>query len=651
MNKKHYLVAAAFMAMAATNAHAQAVVSEDMTVEYPVTWGDLAGNDSIIIAGATVTMMNDPVNTCGLPIGDGTKLIMTDDAKIVMFDSPDKWYPTAEDAIELGFDPNDVVDGNTQEPVTSTAWNIRMDGSGTLVADSKCVLGGSVTGTGDLTIEMGDSTILNIDFFGFEGRLILKYKDGAKNNEFIIGGRFPGYCQNCGQNLSNPSCKCWCSIPWVMEVPDGVFLNAAVQSIENSKNIWSNQHTAFPAIVGKHSIYAPATLTLKPGAECTYDLISYTGGGDNRNLEIFSGENVTFTSPIDYTCSYLYIRNKYVGLWINSTFSEPTLQNMINCISVRNNDGFVGGIGNIGGNGIDCKDGTTTHIRPGEGFDQIGDLTITGNLYMNNNNALDVDFGANGAHDRLLMPNPEGACYVKGANTRLWINLLDEFYTAPKAGDYRVINAANFVPNTVYIIQHIGTKFADLDAETLADTINKWVAADSVRNATYTQEMKDSVSALWVADTMATGYYNLERIDTLGSYISQKVSWQVATREDGTREDSLPAGYSWYPTEWDGVYDEATIASMRDSLIDKKFFESGVISIYGPGYQEGNIITPPVTKIEDEVAAEEPNHGRIISSQIYTADGKIVPSAVKGINVIRNVYEDGTVTTRKVIIE
>lgn len=673
MKKHFYLAAAALLSMAATM-NAQQVITEDTEFTDPASWGSHVFDRDITIAGATVTFANEAMNTSAFHTLYVDTVRLYDGAKIVMFDSPDMWYPDEATREEWGSDLDDN-DGNL---MTQSSYVYKIMGDATIVCDSKGVIGGKIMSEpnceSSLTLVVGDSTVINADFFGFTGKLNIQYKEGVKSNTLFFGGVFPGYCVSCKNNLSNPSCKCWCTIPWVMEVPDNILLSAEVltlptytdnagNSIAPSSTIWSNQHTAFPQIIGKHSIYAPATLTLKPLAEATYDLQSWTGGGDTRNLEVFSGANVVFNGIIDYTCSYLYVRNKYVGLWINSDPATETLSNMVNCISVRNNDGFVGGIGNIGGNGIDCKSGVTTHIRPGAGFDLIGDLTINGNLWLQNNNALDVDFGANGNHDRLMMPNPEGKCNVSGENIRLWIQLLDEFYTAPKAGDYKVINAAAFIPNTVYETDTTGIRFGELDAAAQDEIVTKALTDSLItfpNSALSEAELKDSLKTAWAnkfewwanekykdRDTL---FYNISKIDTLSWEIKQKVVWMANKREDGSSLDSLPAGYSWYPTEWDNMgYDSLTLVTMRDSLINSKFFANGVISIYGPGYKEGNIILPP-TAAEDEATIEGVlDEKRVVSSQVYDAEGKAVPSPVTGVNIIRTKYSDGTETTRKII--
>lgn len=670
--KKSFTLAAAMLCIA-TGAYAQAVIESDVTLSMPYSYSDEIGGEATVeIAGATVTLGDEAMNTCALPFGSGTSITLMDGAKIVMFDSPDTWYPNPEDPTyeEPAIWGDDMKDAATGSYVTEIPWNLIVSGDATIELDSKCTLGGTiqVDSACTLTLVCGDSTKINADFSLSKGKVSLKYKEGAKNQTVLFGGTFPGMCPTCKTVAwSNASCKCWDPIAWVLEVEDGMLLKVV-----------DNAHTAFPEIYGKHSIETPRTLTLRPNVDFTYDFITYSGGGltyNNGNpngyhFELFSGANVTMTGIIDYTCQDFYIRNKYVGLWINSDPNVPTLKNQNGSISVRNNDGFVGGIGTIS-SGIACKDGTTTHIIPGEGYNQIGDLTILGSIWLGNNNAIDVDFGANGLSDRLMMPNAEGACNISGANTRLWINMLDEFYTAPKAGNYKIVNAANFVPNTVYFTDTTGTRFSELDPATQSEIANRVVFVDSLITFPYTQldnqGLVDSLMTAWAnlfeqfanpqkkdRDTL---FCHITKIDTTGSEVSQKVVWKTNTRENGTSCDSLPEGFSWYPVEWDELYaaNPDTIAVLRDSLISKNFFERGVITIYSKDWTEvsarENVYVNLDPNAIEEVGLPAENHGRIVSSQIYTTDGLAVPSYVKGLNIIRTKYEDGTVVTEKLYSE
>ena len=626
MRKYFYFVTAALLSTAATGLKAQTVIDKDTNITTPYYSSDFyEGEESVVIAGATVTMTHEAFNTCGLPHGDGTQITLTDGAKLVFFDSPDTWYPSEEDERNDEY-IDDLFDANGNI-ITAIPYNFVINESATIVLDSKCRLGGTFCGSGDLTLVVGDSTIVNSDFdaflngvngeHGFSGRLTIEYLESAVNKTVQFGSTFPGTCKGCNKYIGNQSCGCWCTIPWTLVVPDGTHLMEAEGSIGSS-------HIAFPAIEGKFSMYGPATITLKPIHECVYDIESITGGADNRNFEIFAGANVTFTNPIDYTCSYVYPRNKNVGIWVNS--QEPCFVNCINAISVRNNDGFVGGNGVIACD-IDCKSGTTTHICPGEAYGAVGNLTIQRNVYLNNNNAIDIDFGANGASDRLTVL---GQCKIAGANTRLWINLTEDFYATPKAGDYKLIDAVQFIPNTVYTTDTTGIRYSQYEG------FDQFIDSISVEN---NDADKDSIRLSW-----NDKFQFIEKIDTLSAEVSQKLEIKANKFEDGTYKDSLPEGYSWYPLEWNTQYDAELIPAMKDSLMAEKFFTKGIVSIYGPGYTEEIVNGPTgIESIIDNVGK------RVVETKIYTLEGREVLYPVKGVNIIRFRYDDGTVKSEKIL--
>ena len=279
MKKNFYLAIAACLALSATEVKAQAEIVSDYNATTAFDESDYAGETDVVIAGATVTFMNDAMNTCGLPFGDGTQIIMADDSKLVMYNSPDTWYPSPD--AEENADYIDYLFDSQGAEVTAFPFNFVIDGDATLVCDSKCRIGGTVTGAGTLTMVVGDSTIINTHFGGFTGKLVLQYRDEAVNQTIQFGSTFPGTCPSCAVYWGNPSCKCWCAIPWSMDVPNGAMLREAEGSIGNS-------HIAFPTINGECSLYGPATITLKPLEYSTYNFTSVTGGGDNRNFEIFS---------------------------------------------------------------------------------------------------------------------------------------------------------------------------------------------------------------------------------------------------------------------------------------------------------------------------------------------------------------------------
>lgn len=658
MNKNFYLTAAACFMLAATGVKAQHVVTEDMEVTLPASWGEFAGMDSIIIAGAKVTITSEPLNTCAFPFGDGSKLILVDGAELVMYDSPETWYPSAESALEAGIDPNDICDGATSEIYEVTPWNIGVSGEATIVADSKCRIGGNIfSQPGDsachLTIVMGDSTILAANFRSYFGKLTIKYRDEAKNNTILIGQGFPGNCWTCSNDYTKASSAvCWDGIPFVMSLPDNTLLKVYDKNVP----------MAYPAIEGENISIENGTghIFFRQNEDWTYNFASVTGGSDARNFELYAGGNATFLSDIQYVGKWAYPRN--CGVWING--QDSIFTGMLNEVSVRNSGGFVGGNG-ILACGISMKEGSGRDIVPGEAYFETGDLTVGGSVWLNNNNGLILDFGGEGDYDRLIVKGARAPkCYISGANTRIYVNILDEFHANPVAGDYQVVVADEFVPNTVYETDTTGTRFGEQDLA-VQQAVAKQLLEDSVitfpTSSKSETELIDSLCSAWA--TMFENFANpskkdrdtlfcyITKIDTVDWEINQAVDFRSNKKEDGTYWNELPEGYSYYPLDIYTQYaDSAQADSAGKALISEKFFSKGIISIYGPGYKEEIVPVkrPGSTQIENVEGAVASNR-YAVSSQIYTPDGMPVPVAVKGINIVRTVYSDGTVDTRKLI--
>lgn len=659
MNKKFYLTAAAILAFAANNAQAQTVIMEDTELTNPYSW--IYGDEALTIAGAKVTLGNEAMNTCGLPFGDGTSVTLIDGAELVMFDSPETWYPNPDDAIFPSdlVGASDVSDPATSELVTAVPFNFIIGGTATIVADSKSYFGGRISSLPgdsacDLTIVVGDSTVLKANFHSYFGKVTIKYKDGATQNTLLIGSGFPGNCWRdggCGageegngyNNASNA--VCWHGIPFTLCMPD----NSLVKVYDN------NLHMSYPQIEGENISIENGTghIFFRHNQDWTYNYVSVTGGSSSRNFELYAGGNATFLSDIQYVGKWAYPRN--CGVWING--KDSIFTGMLNEVSVRNSGGFVGGNGLLAC-GISMKEGSGRNIVPGEAYYKTGDLTVGGSVYLNNNNGIELDFGGNGDYDRLVVKGARAPkCYISGANTRVYVNILDEFHANPVAGDYQVIVADEFVPNTVYETDTTGTRFRDwAGADALLDSL---IAADTT--GTYTVENRDSLKNAWSwmfenfknpskkdRDTL---FCNITKIDTVSWEINQAVDMRTNTKEDGTYWNALPEGYSYYPLDIYTQYaDSAQADSAGKALISEKFFSKGIISIYGPGYKEEIVpVKRPATDVEEVIEDAVAPNRYAVSSQIYTQDGMPVPVAVKGVNIVRTVYSDGTVETTKLI--
>lgn len=643
--KRKFYFAAATLLMAAMTVNAQQVIEIDTEFTDPASWGTHVSERDIIIAGATVTFANEAMNYSafhGLYV-DTVRLY--NGAKIVMFDSPDMWYADEATYEEWGADLDDA-DGNL---MTAMNYNFKVMGEATIVCDSKGRIGGTITSedgdsTSVLNLVIGDSTVLAANFNGFFGQLNIIYREEAKNQVLHLGEGFPGTCHSCGNNYTKASSAvCWDGIPFIMNCPDNILLKVYDNNIP----------MAYPGMLGQHINIDNGTghIFFRHNQDWTYSFGTVTGGSDARNLELYAGGNATLYDDIAYIGKWAYPRN--CGVWING--EDSIFTGMLNEVSVRNSGGFVGGKG-ILACGIAMKEGSGRNIVPGEAYFTPGDLTVGGSVYLYNANGIELDFGANGNYDRLVVSGArDPKCYISGATTRLIINVLDEFHAAPKAGDYQVVVADEFVPNTVYETDTTGIRFRDWEgADALLDEL---IAADTT--GTYTVEKRDSLKNAWgymfenfknpSKKDRDTLFCNITKIDTLSWEINQAVEFKPNKREDGTSWDALPEGYSWYPLDIYEQYgnDSVRADSAGKAMISEKFFARGIISIYGPSYKEEivSVNRPGAEAIEGVLPADR----KVVSSQIYNAEGMPVPVAEKGVNIVRTVYSDGTVDTRKII--
>ena len=177
MKKHFYLAAAALLSMAATM-NAQDVITEDMEVTDPASWGTHFSSNDVTIAGATVTFANEAMNTSAFHTLFVDTVRLYNGAKIVMYDSPDYWYPDPVNNPDMSGYESDLGDADANL-MTETNYNFKIMGDATIVCDSKCTLGGKVMSEdgaeSTLTLVVGDSTVINIDFMGFTGTLKLQY--------------------------------------------------------------------------------------------------------------------------------------------------------------------------------------------------------------------------------------------------------------------------------------------------------------------------------------------------------------------------------------------------------------------------------------------------------------------------------------------
>jgi hypothetical protein len=581
MKKIYYLTFAFLFCLISVGAYSQALIETDYVVEFPFDESDYAGETQVIISDATVTFTADAFNTCGLPFGTGTLITMEEGAVIIMYDSPETWFPDAD--AEENADYIDYLTDSEGQKVTSVPFNFLINGNSRIVLDSKCRFGGTITGSGNLTLVVGDSTILDSDLgissLGeFTGTLTIEVKEG--NNQLLIGSTYPGTCPIDNVTYNNASARCYHSIPWTLVLPDGIHVYTHDKT-----------HTCFPRTIGHAYVHCSSTCTFRSNQLHLYDL-EIDGGADNRNFEMYSvGQG--FNYPVNYLGAYAYVRTG--ALYVNG--NEASFSNIINRISIRGREMFVGGVGFI-----DCtvegKAGTTAHIKPGAtGENDIGTLTILKELYLNSNNSVDIDFGPGGKSDKLILV---GGGAFSGEFTRLWVNIMDDFYDNPVAGDYKVLDAPTLRMNEVPVLDTVFTG-------TFTTTIDSIYSGDTLIRV----------------DTIVTA--DIERIDTIGWEISNNLVVNANQLQTGQHKDSLPEGYAYN-------FD--------------RFFSDGIIAITGPGYVEGNIVNGPSgvnqVKLPDKFVRQR---------EIFNLTGIRTKTLTRGINIIRTTYSDGSVEVQKFYYE
>ena len=334
MRKKFYFALAALVS-AFMNVNAQQVIDTDTEFTDPASWGTHVSEADIIVAGATVTFANEAMNYSafhGLYV-DTVRLY--NGAKIVMFDSPDMWYADEATYEQWGADLDDA-NGNL---MTAMNYNFKVMGEATIVCDSKCRIGGTITSedgdsTSVLNLVIGDSTVLAANFHGFFRQVNDIYRDEAKNEVLHLGEGFPGTCHKCGNNYTKASSAvCWDGIPFILNLPDNILLRVYDR----------NTPMSYPAMTGKNISIDNGTghIFFRQPYDWTYSFGSVTGGSDARNMEFYAGGNATLYDDMAYIGKWVYPRN--CGLWING--EDSIFTGTLNEVSVRNSGGFVGGNG------------------------------------------------------------------------------------------------------------------------------------------------------------------------------------------------------------------------------------------------------------------------------------------------------------------
>ena len=264
MKKSFYLFAAAAMALS-TNAYAQVEITADTEIDSPAEWTGYSDENGTMIVNATVTITNPVVNYCAFAYVNGEPVILGGNAKIKFHDTPETDAITLEDAAAEAWD-NYVSDINGNL-TTAIPYHFIVQGEGNeIYLDSRCTLGGTITGDGNLTIYMSENDILDCTFYEtgvdaegnptfngayalteFTGTLYIKALDGYKCDTIWTGDAYPGRNATGTFNANNV----YNIIPHTMDV------TALNKPVITRTTQTGTAHASYPLIHGAATVKVP----------------------------------------------------------------------------------------------------------------------------------------------------------------------------------------------------------------------------------------------------------------------------------------------------------------------------------------------------------------------------------------------------------
>lgn len=531
MKKKLYTLGAVMMAAAMT-VSAQTVIDSDVTFDCPFDEGDYAGESAVTITNATVTMGAEALNTCGFPfMNDGEIVILSDGGKVKFFDSPETEYPNPDEAGDWASYMYNA-DGTA---VTALPFNWVIEGEGNeIYLDSYSTFGGTMTGSGTVTIYCGNQNKLAFNTYyaseavsanpQFTGTMIFKTLDGYTCDTLKFTNAFPGTSTD-GVSYSKASGQ-WASIPFTMDV-NGLN-NPVLYSTSNDQ--------AWPAIAGECTIYTTRMAHFRNATAHYYDAVVEGGNGDGYHFEMYPAGTIAFNKPVNSLNGYAYHRQGQLLLF-NSP--EPSFSNIVNSISARHKEGTYGGDGFVDAR-VEGKDGNTVNVCPGHsGPNDIGTLKVR-ELYLYRNNGVSFDFDGQ-TSDKIAIKD---SAVFAGTNTRVWLNLMPDFFTNTKEGNYLVLDGKCVI-----------------DMQPVNDTVGYYVVDSVLTYAKLNTETGD------YTDTI-TYYSNIKKY---GAYkdnnggnreLDTLMYWGPGTGGYGTTEEYVPSPNKIDAATWQVEYS----TKLRDSL-------------------------------------------------------------------------------------
>jgi hypothetical protein len=693
MKKRFYSILALSAACVAV-ANAQAIYESDVTLTDAFDDGDFAGEQDAEIRNATVTIANAGLNYTALPSKNGGKVTLSDGGKVKFADDPTHAYASAEDYPDIDASYFNDEAGNA---LTALPYNWVIDGVGNeIYLDSYCTLGGTISGTGDVTIYVGNKDVIDFaclfDGTSFTGTLYFKTLDGYKCDTLTFGSSYPGSSAD-GLSYTKQSNQ-WAAIPYKMNV----------EGLNNPVLASDHAHSAWPTIDGKCDIYAGDNgfIFFRNSSPAVYEGNIYSDNSASRYFEIYAGATIAFNGVVYGDWAYAYHRQGQL-LLVNG--NEPSFSGVVNRLSGRNSASTYGGTGYI-----DCavegKDGSTVYVYPGEtGENSIGTLTIK-SLYLMNNNGVAFDFDGQTSDKIVLVDSAE----FTGKNTRVWLNLMENFLQNPKVGNYKVLDGKCVVGmqavndtvgyyvvdsvlqyinvNTGDTIQYYSKIFAGADNRE-KDTLGYWgpgtgegdayVSSPDKIDATtwaidHSADARAKIEARefmpYTNDTIKYTGHNLTATDLPILYAYDYIYNFNLEVKNNAMSLLQPSGdtlaiardffnFTFKTTDADGntvmnyTTRELPVAQANGDTINywfdfTKFFTDGVIALCSKDYPAVDLTQEPVNGSVSGIGTVNKEVKAVAARTILSLDGKRLNTYAKGLNIVKTRYTDGTVEVKKV---
>jgi hypothetical protein len=697
MKKRFYSILAMSVACAAV-ANAQAIVEEDVTIEEAADDGDFAGETAVEIRNATVTMANAGLNYTGFAFKNGETVTLSDGGKVKFADDPEHAYASPEDYPDIDGGYFTDVSGDN---VTAIPFNWIIDGTGNeIYLDSHCTLGGTIVGTGDVTIYVGNKDVINFNCLNtaveatpqFTGTIYFKTLDGYSCDTLTFGSTYPGNSTD-GLSYTKQSSQ-WAAIPYSMNV----------EGLNNPVLASDHAHSAWPRIDGKCSIYAGDNgfIFFRNSSAASYDAEIFSDNSASRYFEVYAGATIAFNEPVHGDWAYAYHRQGQL-LLVNS--QEPSFSGVVNRMSGRNSSSTYGGNGYI-----DCavegKDGSTVNVYPGaSGSNSIGTLTIK-SLFLMNNNGVAFDFDGQTSDKIVLVDSAE----FTGQYTRVWMNLMENFLQNPKVGNYQVLDGKcvvgmqavndtvgyyvvdsvlNYVNvNTGDTITYYSKIFAGAENRE-KDTLGYWgpgtgegdsyVSNPNKIDATtwaldYSSDARAAIEARafmpYTNDTITYTGHNLTATDLPILYAYDYIynfNLVVKNNEMNLLQpngDTLNIARDFFNFTFKSTDDEGnTVMRYTTSKLNvaqangdtvqywfdfTKFFTDGVIALCSEEYPAVDLTQEPVNGSVSGIGTINKEVKAVAARTILSLDGKRLSTYAKGLNIVKTRYTDGTVEVKKV---